>query len=114
MTSLASHPLDESQLSLLDVIADSETPLGSLHRDDFRAACEAVAVDGLVDPNRVSAYLHERFGEINPRVFSAQWGPACGPRGFMTKTTIPVRIDGKHSRGNSNKSTCYRRLRGDR
>lgn len=110
-THLASHPLDASQLSLLDAIADSETPLGSLHRDDFRAACVAVAVNGLVDPNKVSAWLHERFGEVSPRWYSAMWAPACGPRGFLDKTSLKVQIDPKHSRGNGGKEVFYRRLR---
>ena len=109
---LAAVPVDPDQLDLLTCITDESTPLGSLHRADFQAACEAVADDdGWIDPNRVSAELHRRFGEINPRAYSAQWGPACGPKGFMTKTDRPVAIDGAHSRGNSNKKTFWRQLR---
>lgn len=110
-TQLAAIPVCDGQLDILTTVADNETPLGQLHRDDFRAACEAVAVDGWVDPNKVNALLHERFGEINVRWYSAQWAPACGPKGFMDKTERPVQIDGKHSKGNGNKETVWRRLR---
>lgn len=112
MTTLASHALDPDQLDLLACIADVETPLGSLHRDDFEAACRAVAdSDGTVNPNHVSAYLHSRFGEINPRAYSAQWAGACSRSGFMTNTDEWVQIDGTRSRGNSGKSVRLRRLR---
>lgn len=112
MTTLSAAPLDADQLDLLDCITDHETPLGSLRRQDFEDACRAVAdIDGWVNPNDVSAYLHRRFGEINPRAYSAQWAPACGRNGFMDRTDRLVQIDGAHSRGNSNKSTVYRKLR---
>ena len=112
MTTLAVQPIDPAQMDLLDLITDTSTPLGSLHRDDFEAACRAVAHDGgWVNPNLVSAELHRRFGEINPNQYSAQWGPACGPRGFLNKTTHPIGIDPARSRGNGNKNTLWRRLR---
>ena len=111
MTTLATNPLDSIQLDLLDAITDVETPLGSLHAGDFEAACRAVAVDGLVDPNRVSALLHERFGEVNPRWYSAMWASACGKRGFLDKTDALVPIDPTHSRGNGGKKVLYRQLR---
>lgn len=112
MTTLATTPVDPDQLDLLDAIADTETPLGSLHADDFRTACEAVAdSQGFVNPNLVSAWLHARWGEINPRAYSARWAGACGPKGFMDKTDRLVPIDPTHSRGNGNKATVYRRLR---
>lgn len=115
MTILSATPVDPDQLDLLDAIADNETPLGSLHAADFRTACEAVAdSEGWVNPNLVSAWLHARWGEINPRWYSAQWAPACGPKGFMDKTTRPVQIDPARSKGNGNKATVYRRLRGPR
>jgi hypothetical protein len=113
MTTLAASPVDPHQLDLLDLLADADTPLGRLHRDDFEQACRAVAdADGWVNPNLVSAWLHARWGEIDPRWYSAQWAPACGPKGFMDKhPEVRVQIDGKHSRGNSNKDVVYRRLR---
>jgi hypothetical protein len=112
MTTLAAHDLDPNQLDLLQLVADNETPLGRLHRDDFEAACRAVADDaGWVNPNLVSAWLHARWGEIDPRWYSAQWAPACGPKGFMDKTDVRVQIDATHSRGNGNKDVVYRRLR---
>lgn len=113
MTTLATTPVCDDQLDLLDAIADTQTPLGSLHAADFRTACEAVADDqGYVNPNLVSAWLHARFGEINARSYSARWAGACGPKGFMDKTTRPVPIDPTHSLGNGGKTTVYRRLRG--
>jgi hypothetical protein len=111
-TQLAAHDLDPNQLDLLQLVADNDTPLGRLHRDDFEAACRAVAdADGWVNPNAVSAWLHARWGEIDPRWYSAQWAPACGPKGFLIKTDAWVPIDGEHSRGNSGKSVRMRRLR---
>lgn len=112
MTTLAAHDLDPNQLDLLEAIADNVTPLGRLHRDDFEQACRAVADDaGWVNPNLVSAWLHARWGEIDPRWYSSQWAPACGPKGFMDKTAVRVQIDATHSRGNGNKDVVYRRLR---
>lgn len=112
MTALATHELCDGQLDLLEAIADTSSPLGRLRMDDFREACEAVAdSDGMVNPNLVSAWLHAKWGEINPNSYSAKWAPACGPNGFMDKTDRPVRIDGRHSKGNSNKDVLYRRLR---
>lgn len=113
MTSLATHALDPDQLDLLACITDTSTPLGSLHRDDFEAACRAVAdSDGTVNPNHVSACLHSRFGEVNPRWLSAMWSSACSKAGFMDRTDEWVQIDGTHSRGNGGKSVRLRRLRG--
>lgn len=112
MTTLATSPVDADQLDLLDCITDESTPLGSLHRQDFEDACRAVAdIDGYVNPNHVSARLHALFGEVNPRWLSAMWSSACSRKGFLDKTDIWVQIDGTRSRGNSNKSTVYRRLR---
>lgn len=112
MTTLATHAQSPDQLSLLDAIADTKTPLGKLHAADFREACEAVAFDGWVNPNLVSAWLHAKWGEVNPRWYSAQWAPACHPeKGFMTKTDREVPIDGTHSRGNQGKTVRLRRLR---
>ena len=113
MTTLATHDLDPNQLDLLAAIADNESPLGSLHASDFRAACEAVAdSDGWVDPNLVSKRLHDTFGEISPRWYSAQWAGACGKNGFMdTHREVLVPIHAARSKGNGNKSLPMRRLR---
>lgn len=113
MTQLAAIPVCDDQLDLLTLVADNATPLGKLHRADFEEACRAVAdADGWVNPNLVSAWLHARFGEINPRAYSAAWSSACGPNGFMdTHREIQVPIDGKHSRGNGGKTLPMRRLR---
>lgn len=113
MTSLATHPLNPDQLNLLDAITAVETPLGSLRFDDFKAACEAVAdADGVVNPNLVSAYLHERHRDMKPNSYSAFWSKATSRNGFMD--TLPddlVRIDPKYSKGNGGKSVPRRRLR---
>lgn len=114
MTTLAAVPVDPDQLDLLSLVADERTPLGSLHRDDFRAACleDARAYHGWVHPSRVSLILHNRFGEVNSRWFSAQWAPACGPKGFLDKTAIEAPIDARLSKGNGNKTVKLRRWRG--
>lgn len=113
MTTLAASPIDPNQLDLLTAIADNETPLGSLHRDDFRAACwqDASAHGGWVHPSRVSLILHNRFGEVSPRWFSAQWAPACGPKGFLDKTTVEAPIDARLSKGNGGKTVKLRKWR---
>jgi hypothetical protein len=109
---LGTGPLDEPDL--LSLIADEHTPLGKLRMDDFKAACraDAEAHGGWVHPSRVSKLLHDRFGEIDPRSFSAKWGPACGPKGFLDKTKTPAPIDPTHSKGNGNKDIRLRRWRG--
>lgn len=110
---LAAVPMCDDQLDLLSLVADNVTPLGTLHRDDFRAACQRDAAehDGWVHPSRVSAILHRWFGEVNPRWLSAQWAPSCGPDGFLDKTDVEAPIDPTHSRGNGNKTTKLRRWR---
>jgi hypothetical protein len=112
MTIVGAGRLDEPDL--LDLIADTCTPLGKVRMDDFRAAChaDALAHDGKVHPSRVSALLHQRFGEIDPRSFSAKWAPACGPDGFLDKTDELADIAPEHSRGNGNKKILLRRWRG--
>jgi len=112
-TQLAATPIDPAQMSLLDLVTDTGTPLGSLHRDDFEAACRAVAdVDGWVNPNLVSAELHRRFGEINPNQYSAMWSSSCAKAGFMdTHRDRRVPIDSTRSRGNGAKEVPMRRLR---
>lgn len=114
MTSLATAPLSPDQLDLLSLLADEHTPLGLLAMADFKAACwqDARAHDGWVHPSRVSAILHDRFGEIHPQSLSAKWAPACGPNGFLDKDDRPAHLDGTHSKGNGNKSVPYRRWRG--
>lgn len=114
MTTLATHPLNPDQLNLLDTITAVETPLGSLRFDDFKAACieDGNRHEGWVNPNRVSAILHDRFGEINPRSLSAWWASGCSRgKGFMDKSTVEVPIDPTHSKGNGNKSLPMRKLR---
>ena len=113
MTHLAVVPVDPDQLDLLSLVADNDTPLGQLHRDDFRAAClsDAATHGGEVHPSRVSLLLHNRFGDVNPRWFSAQWAPACGPRGFLDMTDVEAPIDARLSKGNGNKTVLLRRLR---
>lgn len=112
MTTVGVGALDEPDL--LALLADDYTPLGRVRMDDFRAACRADAEDhdGWVHPSRVSAILHTRFGQIDPRSFSAKWAPACGPDGFLDKTDRLAAIDATHSRGNSNKKVPLRRWRG--
>ena len=113
MTTLAAVPVDPNQLDLLNEITDNATPLGSLHATDFRAACQRDAGDndGWVHPSRVSAILTRWFGEYNPRWFSAQWAPACGPKGFLDKTDVEAPIDAAVSKGNGNKLVKLRRWR---
>ncbi len=114
MTILSAQPVDPDQLDLLDAIADTQTPLGSLHADDFRTACEAVADDdGWVNPNLVSAWLHARWGEVPSNWYAAMWSSSCGKRnGFMvTHRDRQVPIDGRYSKGNANKTVPMRRLR---
>lgn len=110
---LAAIPVCADQLDLLDLVADNVTPLGSLHRDDFRAACmvDAAHHQGWVNPNRVHAILLDRFGEVGPQWFSSQWAPACGPKGFLDKTDVKEPIDPTHSKGNGGKEVLLRRLR---
>lgn len=111
MTVAGAGRLDDPDL--LDLLADAQTPLGKVRMDDFREACrqDADAHGGWVHPSRVSALLHARFGEIDPRSFSAKWAPACGPNGFLTKTSELAPIDPAHSRGNGNKDVRLRRWR---
>lgn len=113
MTTLAAHDLDPNQLDLLSAIADDGGPLGRLHMADFEQACRAVADDaGWVNPNLVSAWLHAKWGDINPRAYSGAWSAACSKNGFMvTHRDIQVPIDGRHSQGNGNKSLPMRRLK---
>jgi hypothetical protein len=113
-THLAAVPVDANQLDLLALVADNSTPLGRLHDLDFHAACieDGRAHDGYVSTSRVSAILHRRLRDFNPRSLSAKWSGACGPDGFLDKTDIDDPIDPTHSRGNGNKSTKLRRLRG--
>lgn len=109
MTTLAASPVDANQLDLLDIVAEA----GSLTRADFEQACRAVAdADGWVNPNLVSAWLHAKHGDIDPRWYSAQWAGACGRNGFLdTFRDIQVPIDGSRSRGNGGKTLPMRRLR---
>jgi len=113
VTVLSARPLDPDQADFLDLLADDGSILAAVHADDFREACRTVAErnDGWVHPSKVSAALHERFGQIDPRSFSARWAPACGPNGFLDKTDVLAPIDGRHSKNNSNKDIRLRRWR---
>ena len=111
MTTLSTHPVDDpDQLAL---IADDMTPLGKPFADKFRDACwvEARMCGGWVDPNAVRERLLDEH-DYNPRQYAALWSPACGRDGYLDKTDVPVRIEGRGSRGNGNKSTTYRKWRG--
>jgi hypothetical protein len=110
---LAAIPVCADQLDLLSLVADNDTPIGSLHKDDFRHACwrDASMNDGWVHPSRVSLILHNQFGEINPRWYSAQWAGACGPNGFLDKTDVEAPIDARLSKGNGGKTVKLRRWR---
>lgn len=109
MTTLAAFPMDE-----LPFPSDESSPLAKLHAADFEEACRAVADDaGWVNPNLVSAWLRAKWGEVDPRSYSGAWAGACGRNGFMdTHREVQVPIDGRHSKGNGNKSLPMRRLRG--
>ena len=112
MTTVGVGPLDEPDL--LDLLADTVTPLGLVRMNDFRQAChdDAKAHDGDVHPSRVAELLRERFGEVHPQSFSAKWKPACGPDGFLDKTDRLAPIDPRFSKGNGNKQVPLRRWRG--
>ncbi len=114
MTTLATRPVDPDQLDMLSLIADEVSPLGKVHAADFKAACleDAEAHSGWVHPSRVSALLHDRFTEIDPRWLSAMWAPACGPNGYLDKTDELAPIDPTHSKGNGAKDVRLRRVRG--
>lgn len=113
MTTLAAIPVCDDQLDLLELVTDEQTPLGSLRAADFRDACwrDANNHSGWVNPNRVTAALHARFGEIKPQWYSAMWSGSCGPNGYMDKTDIEVVIDSRFSRGNGNKKVKLRKWR---
>ena len=114
MTILAARPLDDATAATVETVADNVTPLGVLSMRAFRQACwiDAVTHEGYVHPSRVSALLHERHGDINPRSFSAKWAPACGPDGFLDKLDEWAPIDPTHSDGNGGKVVRLRRWRG--
>ena len=109
--SLATRPTDEPDL--LALLADEQTPLGKPFAEKFKAACQAEArmCGGWVDPNAVRLRLLED-PDYNPRQYAALWAPACGRGGFLDKTEVPCPIAGAGSRGNSNKSTVFRKWRG--
>lgn len=111
MTSLSFSPTDD--YDLLALVADPYSAPGKVRMDDFRQACldDALAHRGWVHPSRVSARLHERFGELNPRSLSAKWAPACGPDGFLDKSDVLAPIDPTHSKGNGGKAVRLRRWR---
>ncbi len=115
MTALAVRPVDAETQETLHAVAGVSSPLGKLHADDFRRACEAVAFahpDGLIHPSAVSAELHRVHGEIAPRWLSSMWAAGCSRSGFMDKTDVREPIDPTFSRGNGEKDVRMRRLRG--
>jgi hypothetical protein len=121
MTRLATRPVDDpDQLSL---IADDWTPIRKPFADAFRDACQvesliagrfdgddAVGPIGWINPSRVREQVLDHDG-YECRQFSALWSKACARDGYMDKTTRLVPITGKGSRGNTNKSTFWRRWR---
>lgn len=113
---LASQPLDPDQLDMLALLADEHTPLGIDLADRFREACRAEAggCGGWVHPNRVTARLKAADPEVNMRRVSALWSTAEAPGGYLRKTRREVRIDGKVSRGNGNKTVFLRFWIGER
>lgn len=103
---LAAHPVEEP--ARLALIADPWTR--PAFAEKFRAACEADAQahGGMVNPNRVRlALLNEP--DYEPHRYAAQWGPACGRRGFLEKTDVLVPIAGEGSKHNGNKLVPLRR-----
>lgn len=111
MTALAATPVCDGQLDLLEAVAAADSPLTP---KDFMDVCMEIGRqnNGWVNPNLVSARLHQRFDHIKPQWLSAQWAPACGPNGFLNTTDVEVPIDPTHSRGNGNKGIKLRRVRG--
>jgi hypothetical protein len=110
VTTLATHSLDDpDQLAL---IADDWTVLGKPLADLFRDACHAEAASngGWVNPNAVRARLLDSDA-YEPRQYAALWSVACSRDGYLDKTDRPVQIAGQGSRGNTNKSTTWRRWR---
>jgi hypothetical protein len=112
MTTLATHDLEPNLLDELALIADPHTTLRKPFADKFHDACEAEAQmrGGWVDPNAVRLRL---IGEpdYNPRQYAALWSVACSRDGYLDKTDRPVQIAGAGSRGNTNKSTTWRKWR---
>jgi hypothetical protein len=107
MTSLSTHDLGPDLLDELAQIRNDRTPAS--FADKFRAACEAEAAanGGWINPNLVRARLLDE-PDYEPRSYSAQWSAP-----WLTKTDHPVQIKGDGSRGNTNKSTFWRRLTAD-
>lgn len=110
MTTLSTHPVPNPDQLVL--FADPFTATGKQFADKFEAACRAEAdlCGGWVDPNAVRLRLLDE-PDYDPRQYAALWGHACGRDGFLDKTDVPVQIAGRGSRGNTNKSTVFRRLR---
>ncbi|GAA1909146.1 hypothetical protein GCM10009737_07870 [Nocardioides lentus] len=68
--------------------------------------------DGLIDPNAVARLMRDDDPDLHAQRFSGMWCAAGGrEHGFLDRTDIPVQLDGATSKGNSNKSTVYRRWR---
>jgi hypothetical protein len=110
VTTLATNPLDDpDQIALF---GDSWTTLGKPLADTFRDACETEAREhgGWVNPNAVRARLLDDPA-YEPRQYAALWSVACSRDGYLDKTDRPVRIAGAGSRGNTNKSTTWRKWR---
>lgn len=104
---LSTHDLEPNLLDELALIADPHTVTRKPFADKFRAACEAEAASdacGYINPNKVRARLLDE-ADYNPRQYAALWSST-----FLVKTDEPVQIRGEGSRGNTNKSTFYRRL----
>lgn len=81
---------------------------------EFRHACYAVAVDGVVDPNAVRTKLTNRYGlVVEPKRYAAFWSKATSKAGFLDNIPGP---DGWTTNtdtagGNAGKPIRLRRLR---
>lgn len=117
MTILAARPVDNPDE--LALFADNWTTLRKPFADAFRDACQAEAgtasggdIDhGALDwinPNAVRLRLLDH-PDYEPRQYAALWSTGCARGGYMVKTDVPAAIAGAGSRGNSNKSTVWRR-----
>lgn len=103
---LSTHDLEPNLLDELALIADPHTATRKPFADKFRAVCEQEAAtnSGWINPNIVRLALMDE-PDYRPRQFSALWSSS-----WLVKTDREVQIRGEGSRGNSNKSTFFRRL----
>ena len=104
-TQLAAQPVDPDQLDLLSLVADEQTPLGSLRREDFRGACQQDAAThrrcGPPVARLCALASLVRRGE--PALVVRAVGSGVWTQGFLDKTDVWAPIDPAHSKGNGNK-----------